>query len=311
MSLSLQVMPSPVALHFQVGDLRLATIRKRLVLQSFDLDSALSGADPVLPTLPPDADGLMLRSLPLAKLPYVQSTARNLLIYVRQTYPRHYALLTGSFDAYFSNFSPKTRSTLKRKVRKFKEMSGGELDFREYRTPTEMEAFHRLARSVSKNTYQERLLGSGLPDNPAYVNDMLTRAAQDRARGYLLFLDDRPVSYLYTPIDDGRVVYAYLGYDPTVSPHSPGTVLQLEAMERLFAEGRYRLFDFTEGDGQHKRQFATHSIDCADLMLLHPSITNRTLITTHRSFNTVVDHVGEITERYGVKTKLKKWLRRT
>ena len=51
-------------------------------------------------------------------------------------------------------------------------------------------------------------------------------------------------------------------------------MLQLEAMRGLMDEGRFRLFDFTEGDGQHKRQFGTGALDCVDLLLVRPTIAN-------------------------------------
>ena len=38
------------------------------------------------------------------------------------------------------------------------------------------------------------------------------------------------------------------------------------------AEGASAWFDFTEGEGQHKRQFATGGVDCVDLLLLRPRL---------------------------------------
>ena len=52
----------------------------------------------------------------------------------------------------------------------------------------------------------------------------------------------------------------------------------MEALERLFAEERYRWFDFTEGDGAHKAMFGTHSASCASVMLLRPTLANRALL---------------------------------
>jgi hypothetical protein len=51
-------------------------------------------------------------------------------------------------------------------------------------------------------------------------------------------------------------------------------VLQLEAMRELMAERKFRLFDFTEGEGQHKRLFATGGVDCVDLLLMRPTLAN-------------------------------------
>lgn len=298
-----------IPLRFQVGERTLFSIRRHLVRIAFDLDALIDGAEPNLASLDQAADGFIFRSLPINKLGGVQARAGEFAVYVRDEFPRYYASLEGGFDEYLAKFSGKTRSSLKRKAKKFAELSGGELDVREYRTPNEIGEFHGLARQVSQLTYQERLLDAGLPDSDVYRAQMMRIAAEDRARGYLLFLQGRPVSYLYTPINKGCAVYAYLGYDPGLASHSPGTVLQLSAMERLFAEGRFRLFDFTEGEGQHKRQFATGHFDCANVMLLRRTMANRALIAAHRGFHGGVGRLAEIAEGAGVKARIKRLLR--
>ena len=52
----------------------------------------------------------------------------------------------------------------------------------------------------------------------------------------------------------------------------------------LFAD-RFAWFDFTEGEGQHKRQFATGGTACVDLLLLRPTLANRTIIASLGAFD--------------------------
>jgi CelD/BcsL family acetyltransferase involved in cellulose biosynthesis len=99
-------------------------------------------------------------------------------------------------------------------------------------------------------------------------------AARDAMRGWILFLDGRPASYLYAPSDGATLIYAYLGYDPQFADLSAGAVLQIEAMRALMEERRFRLFDFTEGEGQHKKLFATGEVECVDLLLVRPTAGN-------------------------------------
>ena len=68
-------------------------------------------------------------------------------------------------------------------------------------------------------------------------------------RAFLLFLAGEPVAYLYLPVSGRTLIYAYLGYDAEHAHLSPGTVLQMAALENLFAEKRFAYFDFTEGEG--------------------------------------------------------------
>lgn len=265
---------SDIALPLRVGTRTVWTVRRRLIRRPVRLDEALGASAPTLPPLPPAEHGYLVTGLPEAQAAALASSAASLATFVRQTYPRSYARLDLDFAEYLAGFSGKSRSTLKRKQRKLAERSGGTLDLRTYRSEAEMETFHGAARAVSALTYQERRLGAGLPDGAEAVAAMRRLARRDQARGWLLFVDGRPISYLYAPAEGDTLIYAHLGYDPDHAVFSPGTVLQLEAMRQLMDERRFRLFDFTEGDGQHKRQFATDSLACADLLMLRRTLPN-------------------------------------
>jgi CelD/BcsL family acetyltransferase involved in cellulose biosynthesis len=265
----------PVRLRFALGARTLWSATRRLVRIAIPLERR--ALLPALPALPDDADGFLVTGLRDDQQEAFSDANQGLRVFVRARYPRSYASLQGSFDDYLAHFSAKTRSTLRRKQRKLAERSGGQLDLRSYHWPDQVEDFYRHARAVSAATYQERLLGAGLPEGEASLATMRDLAACGALRGWLLFLGGRPISYLYAPAEGDIVIYAYLGYDPEFADLSPGTVLQLEALRELMVERRFRMFDFTEGDGQHKRQFATGAVQCVDLLLLRPTLRNRAL----------------------------------
>lgn len=267
-------MTATVALPLRIGARTVWHFRRRLVRAGVSLEAGLSGALPAMPGLGAGSDGYLVTALPVARLGELRAAHPNLRAFVRQHYPRSYASLGGSFDNYLAGFSAKSRSTLKRKLRKFADASGGALDMRSYSAPDEVDEFYRHARAVSASTYQERLLDAGLPAGEGALADMRDRARRGAMRGWILFLGSEPVSYLYAPAEGATLIYAYLGYDPAHAALSPGTVLQLEAMRELMEEGRFALFDFTEGDGQHKRQFGTGALDCVDLLLVRPTLAN-------------------------------------
>lgn len=279
---------SDVALPLRVGARTVWTLRRRLVRRALTLEEALAGAAPALPPLQPDEQGYFITALPTAALAELALAYPDLRLFVRQRYPRSYAGLRQSFDRWFGAFSAKSRSTLKRKARKLAERSGGALDVRCYRTPEEIDRFYREARRISERTYQERLLGAGLPEGREALAEMHALAAADRVRAWLLFVDGNPASYLYAPAEGLTLIYEYVGYDPDFAGYSPGTVLQLEAMRQLMDEGRFKLFDFTDGDGQHKRQFGTGSIDCADILLMRPTAANRLIGGVLNGFDAAV-----------------------
>jgi CelD/BcsL family acetyltransferase involved in cellulose biosynthesis len=263
-----------IALPLRVGARTLARVKRRLEPLSVSLEQALAGHPPELPPLSAGADGYLIRSFPAGALQALRAAHPELRLFVRQRYRRSYASLQGGWETYLASFSAKTRSTLKRKLRKLAERSGGALDLRLYSSPGEMDEFYRHSRAVSAKSYQEKLLKAGLPEGAAFLDELRQQARQDALRGWILFLDGEPISYLYAPAQGATLIYAYLGYDPDHAALSPGTVLQFEAMRQLIEEGRFSLFDFTEGEGQHKLLFGTGTVECADLLLVRPTLGN-------------------------------------
>ncbi|MGN7998549.1 GNAT family N-acetyltransferase [Sphingomonas sp. 22176] len=263
-----------VALRFMVGARTLASVRRRLARVPLTLAEARAGCCATLPPLPSEAQGYLVTSLPEAQCKAL--LGGGMLGFVRQRYTRFYIDLSLGFDAWFAGLSANTRQGLKRKAKRL----GGEV--RCYRTPAEMADFHPLARALSVRTYQERLLGAGLPEDLAALQRL---AEAEAVRAWLLLLEGRPVAYLCCPAVGDTLVYAHVGHDPDFAALSPGAVLQLAALRDLFAEGRFASFDFTEGEGQHKRQMASGGVACVDLMLLRPTLANRMLIAALAGFD--------------------------
>lgn len=267
------------ALKFQVGARTLASIPRELVRVPVDLADAIAGRLPALPALPHDADGYLVTSLAEPREDDLLRAAPGMIAHVRQRYVRYHADLTPGFDAFWKSLSGNARSQLKRKERRIAELSGGAVAVACYATPDELARFHAIARGISHRTYQEKLLGGGLPADDGFVQAMLRAGAADRARGWLLTIAGEPAAYLYGeadgPVADAVLRYDHVGHDPAFGDLSPGSVLMLAAFRDLMGEGRFERFDFTEGEGQHKRQFATGGVACLDLLLLRPSLTNR------------------------------------
>ncbi len=294
------------SIDFTAGSRRLLAVPRQLNDWSFSLAEILTGALPVAPS--PGRDGVRVLSAPTARLAEVVAEYPGYLAGGRQDYRRHYIDMRQSFADYMAQFSGKTRSTLRRKVKKLAEEVGG-YTVSEHRTPAEIEAFLAAALPLSAKTYQARLLGAGLPDGPDARRAMLAAAEADQMRAFLLHAGREAVAYLALPVAGETLVYAHLGYDPAFARLSPGTVLQMDALERLFAEQRYRWFDFTEGDGAHKELFGTGHAACSTLVLLEPTLANRTLLGARAGFDASVAQAKALAERSGALGRLRTLLR--
>jgi hypothetical protein len=299
---------SDYELKYQLGDCTLA----KKIFAVHQCQIGVRGDTDVidLPTLEDTKyQGLSVRGLPVSKVGKIFTRDSKFYIYNTVQSRRYYLDLTGSFDEYLSRFRGKTRSTLRRKVKKYEQHTGGQTTFRVYRTVDELLEFHKLARRVSSKTYQENMLESGLPDDECFIKNMKALANEDRARGFLLFNGDRPVSYLYVSSVGEILIYQYLGYDPEYIKLSAGTVLHWHAIEYLFSERKYRILDFTEGEGAQKKQFSTGSILCTDRLYLRRKLSNSVFILCHIAINHLSLGIGQVLARCGVKSRIRKILR--
>lgn len=296
-----------LAMALRFGGITLARVRYRAVVKASDFLSAPAAVpDPPLEAM--RETGCRAAYLPSVPVPGPLPVLKRLpgfLRYAPRQYQRYYVDLRGSFPDYLAAMGGKSRGTLQRKVRKLMQAQGGALDLVVCRDGGNAEEFFDLASQVSAKTYQERLLGTGLPQGTEFRQKFRERAARGAMRGYVLRLDGQPVAYIYGEMEDGVLAYDYVGYDPAFKQASPGIVLQYLALEDLFGDPAVRVFDFTEGEGQHKETFATASRACADIFYFksHPDLA--LLVATHHGLARLWRALSALAEKLGLKKALK------
>ncbi|WP_288937215.1 GNAT family N-acetyltransferase [uncultured Sphingomonas sp.] len=290
-----------VPLRFQIGARTLASVSRRLDRIALSLEDVLALRVPALPDRA--GDGYLVTSLPQALRERIEAKGR--IVAERQCYTRYYTDLSIGHAAWLSSLSGQARSTLRRKSKKA--VAAG-LEIRAFRTAEQFDAFHPLARAISARTYQERLLDAGLPDDSRRVATLRAAAARDELRAWLLLIAGKPVAYLCCTAQGSALRYDHVGHDPAYGELSPGTVLHAAAMAALF-EDRFRWFDFTEGEGQHKRLLATNGIACVDLLVLRPTLANWVVVVALMGFDGLVGR-GKKLARRPVMTRMVRRLRR-
>jgi len=296
-------------LHFRLGEFGIASVHLRsLTLDTHFMNLVGGPPEPPLPfeRFPQATDVVIAGSYPVpGPLPRL-TVLPHAIRYVPHQYRRYYVDLSGTFDAYLEKFSSKSRSTLRKKVRKFAEFSGGTPSWAQFR-PDDLVEYHRLAIEVSNKTYQARLhLAAALPGLDALRAQV---ARYGDVRGFVLFHEARPIAYIFCPVQEGNLLYQFVGYDPEYDQWSPGTVLQYLALEALFAEGGFRAFDFTEGEGAHKEFFANHNIQCADLYYFRKSVRNYLTVGLHAGLQSTSAAATRLLDRLGLKARIKKLIR--
>lgn len=261
--------------------------------------------------LPASADGLAFFFFPVReKLPRL-TLLPGAIRYVRDHYKRFYIDLSGTFEEYLEKFPSKARYNLKTPVKKFTAYSGGTIHWRIFRKPEEVAEFHKLAREIAATTYQDRLLDAAIPEGDEFRVEMEELASRDCMRGYILYDNKKmPIAYLYFSSRDGVAEPGIMGYDPGYSRYSPGTVLLYCVLSSLFSEGSYHFFDFGQGEGGHKKLFATNSDPCADIYFFRKTFRNLTLVSLHLLVNDLSGFAGRMLEAMRIKSVIRKIIRK-
>jgi CelD/BcsL family acetyltransferase involved in cellulose biosynthesis len=301
---------SRVSVRFAIGDLRLMTLRLSVrEVRGHFLEDPITLADLLASHDSRETVATFGRSVVFASASDRDAASAS-SAHLLSEYNRYFVELHGTFDAYLARFSPRSRSTLLRKVRKFEQCSQGSIDVATFASADTVESFLDEGLALSAKTYQHRLFRSGLSASGEFRERLKALASRAKFRGWLLRLDGRAIAYICSSAVGRTLLYEYVGFDPAYAHLSPGTVLQFAVLKQLFAEQSFRYFDFTEGEGAHKELFATGSRHCADVLLPGRALWPGVALGSHRVFNRCVRVLTSAVDRAGLKPRLKRLLRR-
>jgi len=249
-------------------------------------------------------------SYPVArKMPRI-SFRQGYICFSLKHFKRLYIDTQGTFEEYSTRFKSKTLSTIRRKTKKVANSCESGNFFKVFTTPDEISEFIKIAREISRKTYQFRLLNQGLQDNDRYMKDYLLKAENQKIVGMILYAEDTPVAYNLCPIyGDGVMIYYYTGFDPDYREYSPGTVLQYQTIQTAFELDQVKYYDFCSGEGQHKEMFADKFKYCADIIYLPAKPKYFFIIFTKLTYATAMGVVKFVIRKLGFTKKIKKKLR--
>lgn len=186
---------------------------------------------------------------------------------------RHMIDFPATHEDYCSKFNSKTRSTLRRKVKQF-----GECRLELINKPFQIPDFLANAQEISKQSWQSDLLGLRILNDEFETEVFTFLATQNSLRAYLLWQDDKPVSFCIGTQHNGVFNYEEVGYDRDFSKKSPGQVLVIKMIEEMYEREQPTVFDFGGGDSEYKRQFGTRISESGHVWLLRPGMRSRMIV---------------------------------
>ena len=152
---------------------------------------------------------------------------------------RRVASLQGGLDGFLGRRSTKFRANLRRSRRRGKE-AGIETEYFQ-KISSEKDALALLDRALAiEHQSWKADANTGIIDGPmkTFYRDMLPRLAKRGALRFLfLTLDGKDIAYCFGGVFNGTFRGLQMSYDDEYRAHSPGSLSQLQMIEKLCAEG--------------------------------------------------------------------------
>lgn len=254
--------------------------------------------------------GLHRNSL-MGELGEQQAASGFLMIPHGPAYERRFARVEPSLDAYLALLSAKTRADLRRHERMLHRHVEGAIELMVAHRAEDVGSLLEAVESVSRRTYQWHLHGIGIR-NSGDTRDLLERSAQRGwLRCYVLRCRGQPVAFMVGYLYNGVYLSESIGYDPDWAHWSVGNVLHLFVMRDLATLGaRAQWFDFLYGDNSNKRRLATRAHWERNVYLVPDSLRWRIVVPLLRGFDRATEALSALAERYSLKTKLRRLMRR-
>lgn len=224
-------------------------------------------------------------------------------------FSHHTIDLPETLDDYLKMLSKRTREGLRRQRRKLHKFADDDVVLEAITREDQVDAFVAAAVEVSKRTYQWRLLGLGIRDPERLAETMRALATLGWTRCFLLRVRGEPVAFMLGYVYEGTYYYIDVGFDPDWTKQSVGSVLHLDVLDAMIADGA-RGFDFSTGTGDHKSRFGTLDRDEINLVLIPRNVRGTLLASTYRASAAGTRGVLAVLDRLHVKDALKRWARR-
>jgi CelD/BcsL family acetyltransferase involved in cellulose biosynthesis len=206
----------------------------------------------------------------------------------------HLITMQGTFEQYLAKFKSKTRSNLRRTIKKLQEHGNGKLELLRIEQESEVSLFLEKAAPISLQDRTARNVSWHLEDSAAESARLALLARAGNLRCYLLRCGGDVCAFVRGYQYNGVYYYNRIGFDARFTDYSPGTALLYLLIEDLFNHAPPRLLNFHSGNWSYKAQFATDHFDEANVLLVRSRLISRLRVGRHAVFVRSVERLKRL-----------------
>lgn len=174
--------------------------------------------------------------------------------YLPRIEPHWVMAVPESIDLFYQSLRPKSRNTLRRKIRKLEREFGNQVRIVTYRGENELEEAISAASQISHWTYQYAL-DVGFVDNAQTRGMMATAANRGWLRMSVLYVKSEPCAFQLVLQYRNTYFLGQTGFNPKWKQWNIGTALFLKVLENICNDPDVESFDFGFGDADYKRHY--------------------------------------------------------
>lgn len=218
---------------------------------------------------------------------------------------RHMIDLPATHEEYWAKFNSKTRGKIKRKSKLLSDCRVERIS-----KPFQVPDFLVAAQQISRQTWQNDLLGLRILDDEFELQLFTFLATQNALRAYLLWDGDTPVSFVIGNQFNGVFNYEEVGYNREYAKQSPGQYLVISMLEDMYEHERPAVFDFGGGHADYKRMFGTRVSESGNVWMLRPGLRSKMIMSYFNGRRAITQSVRQSLDKLGLLDRLRKITRR-
>jgi len=210
-----------------------------------------------------------------------------------------------SIDLFYQSCSPKSRNTLRRKVRKLEKEFRNQVRIVTYRGEHELEEAISAASQISRGTYQHGL-GVGFEDNARTRSMMATAVNRGWLRMSVLYVKSEPSAFQLGLQYRNGYFLRQMGFNPKWKQWNVGSVLFLKVLEDICNKAEVESFDFGFGDADYKRFYGNEHWNEACVYIYAPRFYPVLVNLLQTSVTGLSVGTGRVLEKTGLLRRVKR-----